>query len=267
LRRAVELSISSILLVGCAATPLKVARPAAESASETPRFFSPPISIVKTEDAIVRLVVPSMTCTGALVAEDIVLTAHHCVVERGDGGSFLPTTLAPGDIQIELGGNHLAWGSVRARTVVVPPCGEAGGGGDVAFVVLTRKLVGMPTMKPRLDEVPRAGELYRNAGFGRCATSAGGITLRMRDAGPVRTVGPLTFGLEASVCPGDSGAPVITKSGEIVGIVSLSAMDNDESTSAPSIMARVDRFREGFAAARAIADGASAAELPPLVCE
>lgn len=252
---------------GCA-RGLTVARPAAERAEESPRFFSPPISIMKREDAIVRIVAPSMTCTGALVAEDVVLTAHHCVVERGEGGSYLSTPLEASSIQVELGGEHLAWGAVRARAVVVPPCGEAGGGGDIALLVLSRKLLGAPTLRARLDDPPRAGEQYTNTGFGRCGTSSGGITRRLRVSGPVKTVGPLTFGLDASVCPGDSGAPVLSRdNGEIVGVVSLSAMDQDESTSAPSIMARIDRFRSAFAAARMIGDGASAAEVPPLSCE
>jgi len=251
---------------GCANT-LSVARPAAEVAEDGPRFFSPPISIVKREDAIVRIVAPTMTCTGALIAEDVVLTAHHCVVERGENGAFLGTSLDASQLQIELGGEHLAWGAVRARAVVTPPCGEAGGGGDIALLVLTRKLIGVPTLRPRLDDPPRTGEMYTNTGFGRCSTSSGGITRRMRPSGPVRTVGPMTFGLEASVCPGDSGAPVLTQNGEIAGVVSLSAMDQDERTAAPSIMARIDHFRASFGAARMIADGASPAELPPLTCE
>src|SRR5580700_5494969 len=36
---------------------------------------------VKSEDAIVR-VVGKVTCTGTLIAEDLVLTAHHCVAAR-----------------------------------------------------------------------------------------------------------------------------------------------------------------------------------------
>jgi secreted trypsin-like serine protease len=74
--------------------------------------------------------------------------------------------------------------------------------------------------------------------------------------------------LDASVCPGDSGGPVVVRgTHEVVGVVSLSAMDGDDRTRAPSIMARVDTFRRVFAQGRLIADGMSPAELPPLDCQ
>jgi hypothetical protein len=73
--------------------------------------------------------------------------------------------------------------------------------------------------------------------------------------------------MSASICPGDSGGPVFARgSHEIVGVVSLSAMDGDEHTRNASIMARVDSFRPLFGLARQIADGVSATELPPLSC-
>ena len=48
--------------------------------------------------------------------------------------------------------------------------------------------------------------------------------------------------------------------------VSLSAMDGDPRTRSPSVVARVDSYRAVFSNARLIADGADAAELPPLAC-
>jgi S1-C subfamily serine protease len=71
----------------------------------------------------------------------------------------------------------------------------------------------------------------------------------------------------ASICPGDSGAPLIASSSEIVGIVSLSAMDSDERTKSLSVFVRLDAYREVFRTARAIADGAEPSELPPLECK
>jgi len=265
------------LASGCALKPTSKApiRPAAQQGDpgvdgEGPqsRFFSPPFALATAEDAVVRIVGPSGTCTGTVIEDDLVLTAHHCVVERTKGGGFSSTLVDAGKLRIELGGDYLAWGEVKPRAIVAPPCGERGGGGDIAVLVLSRKLVGLPTMTPRLDKAPRIGEVIDPVGFGRCSTSSGGILRRSREGGSIRAMSGETMMLEASVCPGDSGGPVIVRgSHEVVGVVSLSAMDHDERTKAPSVMARVDAYRSVFANARMIADGASPSELPPLSCE
>jgi V8-like Glu-specific endopeptidase len=228
--------------------------------------FDPPIALVTAEDAIVRVVLPGSTCTGTLIDDDLVLTAHHCVVERLANGGFSPTLVDARSIQVELGGDYLAWGRVSAKAVVAPPCGAAGGGGDLAIVVLTRKLVGVPTLPVRLANAPKIGEELDVVGFGRCATSMG-IRRMKRSGSAVRALTYETIHLAAAVCPGDSGGPVVTRgSGEVVGVVSLSAMDGDESTRAPSVMARLDAYRAVFAQARMVADGAAPNELPPLAC-
>lgn len=148
--------------------------------------------------------------------------------------------------------------------MVTPPCGEAGGAGDLAVLVLSRKLVGLSTMTPRLDAPPRVGEEVQPVGFGRCALSPDGIRRKERTGGAVRALSPETMHLDAAICPGDSGGPVFAKgSREIVGVISLSAMDHDERTVGPSVMARVDAFRLVFAHAHMTADGLAPNELPP----
>jgi hypothetical protein len=245
-------------------------RPAAhldDESSINPRFFQPPIALAVAEDAIVRIVGPSTTCSGTLVDEDLVLTAHHCVVALDDHGRFTPKTLAPTDMRVELGGDYLPWGNVTVKAVVAPPCGERGGRGDLAIVVLSHKLIGITPYTARLDAPPRTGEMLDPAGFGRCSLSPDGIHRTIRNGGEIAGVASGVIQMTASVCPGDSGGPVFSRgSHEIVGVVSLSAMDADEHTRAASVMARVDTFRPLFGHARQIADGVSASELPPLSC-
>jgi hypothetical protein len=240
----------------------------AEAADEVALLDGVHFSVAEPADAIVRVVGPKMTCTGTLVADDRVLTAHHCVVERGEHGEFLPKLVEPSVVEIELGGDYLPWGTVGVRAIVAPPCGEAGGRGDVALLVLERKLVGMTPFPVRLEQPPVRGERLDPMGFGRCAASPAGIRRRSRDGGLLDTLHSGTFEMSASVCPGDSGGPVLARTtNAVVGVVSLSAMDSDESTSALSVMARIDAFRSMFVYARAISDGADPADLPPLSCD
>jgi hypothetical protein len=244
-------------------------RPAASAhhLSQAPVLFSPPLALASAEDSVVRVVGREVSCSGTLVDDDLVLTAHHCVVKRGARGEFLREAVSPADLQIELGGDYLAWGTVRARAIVAPPCGSGGGAGDLAILVLERKLVGMSTMVPRLDAPPRMGEPVEPIGFGRCALSPNGIRRADRAGGDVVATTQETFVLQASICPGDSGGPVVSRgSHEVVGVVSQSAMDGDERTRNMTVLARIDVYRRVFATARLVADGADPSELPPLGC-
>lgn len=264
---------------GCAESSAKpalsaAATPAAKQAlEERPFVFQPAIAITSQEeaadDAIVR-VLSDVTCTGTLIAEDLVLTAHHCVAERDAEGHPTGRDLEPSAIEIELGGDYLSWGEVKVRAVVSPECGYRSGHGDIAILVLRRKLIGVATLNPRLDKSPesagvgRVGEGITPVGFGRCPMSNDAIHRVRRLGGAVERLGSADFLADASICPGDSGGPALSnKTGEVIGVISSSMMDSDEATTAPSFFTRLDIWRPLFAAAQAIADGASSAELPP----
>jgi len=269
-----------VLTAGCALpgarSKMPTIRPAAQAQDDSHLLFAPPMTLLEGDDVIVRVVGPQMNCSGTLVEDDLVLTAHHCIVQRGPHGEFKKEALPAKAIGVELGGDYLPWGSVGVKAIVAPPCGEAGGAGDLAVLVLTRKLAGMMTKNPlkapppkaRLDHPPEIGEELSPAGFGRCALSDDGIRRKVRPGGHVRALTGETIELSASICPGDSGGPVLSRrTNEVVGVISLSAMDGDESTRNLSVMARIDSYRKVFGHARAIADGASLAELPPLECQ
>jgi Trypsin len=248
-------------------TPKLAVRPSSEQQVAEVRVLERPFALAVSEDAIVRVVGPTMTCTGTVIDDDLILTAHHCLVERGPHGEFSKRLVDSAGLRVELGGDYFAWGEVGVRHIVAPPCGESGGAGDVSVLVLKRKLIGLSTMEPRLEAPPRIGEEAYPVGFGRCALSGDAIRRKSRDGGTVRALSAETLHMEASVCPGDSGGPVFAKgSREIIGVVSLSAMDHDEKTRGPSVMARIDSYRLVFAHARMVADGVAPNELPPLEC-
>jgi V8-like Glu-specific endopeptidase len=269
--RAAVLALLGLLGLGPGCVRRASAPPAVPAANlhevPEPRFFPPPFALAVAEDAVVRIVGPQMTCTGALIDDDLVLTAHHCVVQRGDKGEFTNESVSLASVHVELGGDYLAWGDVGVSAIVAPPCGEAGGAGDLAVLVLKHKLVGLATLTLRLEGAPRVGEEVDLIGFGRCAMSSDGIHRQTRSGWTVMATTGETIHARASVCPGDSGGPVVARgSKDVVGVVSMSVMDGDERTPGPTVMARIDAYRSVFAHARLIADGTPSSELPPLSC-
>jgi hypothetical protein len=215
---------------------------------------------------VVRVLAGEVVCSGTLIEQDRVLTAHHCVAARGADGKPSGGHVAPEQIRIELGGDYLPWGEVGVRHVVTPPCGLAAGKGDVAVLVLERPLGGAASLPPELTRPPKVGETVTPLGFGRCALSRDGIRRRQRAGGPVERLESGRFKLNAAICPGDSGGPVISDSGELLGIISASVMDSQEETRGASEFTRVDRWRAVFSNAKLIAEGTNPAEIPPVDC-
>jgi len=269
------LGVAGVASTACARFPFvhsassgPAVRPASRAAQDDLDLLTtPPAGLASPDDAVVRVVGPQMTCSGTLIDEDLVLTAHHCVVERDPRGSFTSKLVAASAVQVELGGDFLPWGNVGLRAILAPSCGEAGGKGDIAVLVLERKLVGMATIGVT-DAAPHAGQGVYPQGFGRCALSDEGIRRREREGGTIMAVNAGTFEAQASICPGDSGGPVLdVRTHEVVGVVSLSAMDHDETTRARSVFARVDQAPKLVAYARLVADGADPADMPDLSCD
>jgi hypothetical protein len=263
-------------LPGCAQLPLlgkvfgkveaPTPRPASAQAPTLPPSLVLPFVISNRDDYVVRLVIGSVTCSGALIDDDRVLTAHHCVSERSPQGEMLQRDVAPEEIRIELGGEALPWGEAAVRAIIAPTCGHAAGDGDIAILVLDRPLIGMETRPARIDSAPLIKEAIEPIGFGRCVLSSDALHRRKRPVADIDTISDARFRANASICPGDSGGPVMSDSGEVLGVISAAVMDGDERTVGRAEFTRLDRFRALFARAEAVSKGQSLAELPPVDC-
>lgn len=261
-----------LALSGCARLPFlskpqaPTPQPASAKAPNLPPSLSLPFVLSSRDDYVVRLVIGSVTCSGALIENDRVLTAHHCVSARSQQNEMLARHVKPEDIRIELGGEALPWGEATVRAIVTPTCGHAAGDGDVAILVLDRPLIGMETREARIDRGPVLKETIEPIGFGRCALSTDALHRRKRPIASIDTISDARFRANASICPGDSGGPVMSDQGEVLGVISAAVMDADEATLGRAEFTRLDRFRALFARADAVAQGVSLAELPPVDC-
>jgi hypothetical protein len=262
----------ALALSGCARLPFfgkleaPSPRPASAPAPTLPPSLELPFVLSNRDDYVVRLVIGSVTCSGALIDDDRVLTAHHCVSARSRQGEMLPRDVAPEDVRVELGGEDLPWGEAAVRAIIAPTCGHAAGDGDIAILVLDRPLIGMETRPARIDSAPSLKESIEPIGFGRCTLSTDALHRRKRPIANIDTISDARFRANASICPGDSGGPVMSDSGEVLGVISAAVMDADERTAGRAEFTRLDRFRALFARAAAVSKGQSLAELPPVDC-
>jgi len=245
------------------APPLKAA--ATRQQEHRPWSLSPPIGVALPDEAVVHVVSKGVGCSGTLITNSLVLTAHHCIVERSPEGEILEKDLPASALEVELGGDYLPWATVKVRALLAPACGYGGGHGDIAILVLSRRLVGLSMMPARLARAPRVGEMIEPVGFGRCPMSTDGIHRIRREGGPIERMDSGLLYASTSICPGDSGGPARSQStGEVVAVVSAGVMDDDDQTRDPTNFTRLDAWRALFENAQLILDGSSPSEVPPV---
>jgi len=272
---AIHGAILGSLMWGCVSFPLLSNRPtpaptvpaAAQHARHRQPLGKSTLALGIDDDYVVRIVAPATTCSGTLIAEDHVLTAHHSDSVRDGKGRMLPADLEPTRLTVELGTGHFPWAEVSVRAIVSPGCGYAAGVGDLAILVLPKRLRGVRYVPPALDREPQNGDEVSHIGFGRCALSEDGIYLKHRAAGRVDLVTKTGFRVNAPLCPGDSGGPVMLHASRVlIGVVSAGAMDGNEASPDRVEFARLDQFRGLFANATRVAAGTPMSELPPIDC-
>lgn len=210
-----------------------------------------------TEDHVVQIVgrlsdISSVTCSGTLIAPNVVVTALHCVTYRDDpngtfnckpDGSIEPIDPNGGILGLPVAGEDVSIYTGQAGTELAAVGVKVFGSGatqicrgDLAAVVIDTDLPGSyPAL--RFSRPVTKGEDFISIGYGQTedgfAMGRHRRDIRVLDVGDVGSTpgtGPTppdTFVVGAGPCHGDSGGPAISQeTGAITGVYSLTLSPN-----------------------------------------
>ncbi len=207
---------------------------------------------------VVAIENPVESCSGFVIAPDLVLTARHCVgplvnetspcVATNGGTIVTPgAPYAPSTIQVYVNQNLLKDpGAAHAVAEVILPADVVGlCGNDVALLRLGEALDPSVAIGLRLDGPPVAGEPVTAVGYGLSmpGVDATGGVRRSVDGVTVSKLGPVLpryvdgeWTISQGPCAGDSGSPALDAGGVAIGVMSRGS----KATCVDMIYQRVD---------------------------
>ncbi|MFO0678860.1 MAG: trypsin-like serine protease [Polyangiaceae bacterium] len=232
-RLAASATVVGAMLAGCSAAE---SPDLAASSSENVAPIIRGATSSADQDAVVLLSITNGNgqvvagCTATLIAPNLVITARHCVSATDDNGN-VTRDYAAGQLYVTTGVNAGASNppAVTARgTQVFRDTATSINGNDVSLILLDQKIPGAKIAPIRLDAPAVAGEMVTAIGWGYTESGQSPDQRRQRPNVPVQSVG-LTQGagsaatelvIGEAACSGDSGGPILSAKGAVLGIAS-----------------------------------------------
>jgi hypothetical protein len=214
----------------------------------------------KEERALVHLHTPEGgVCSGVVLGPRIVATTQRCLRGEPTGAAAVPASRA---YVIEVASSTLTWTTRKAQVALLPACDASEL--DVGILVLAEPV---PWVEPlRVIAAPTAGARVRALGFGRC--SGDKALLRIARAASVRSRAAEAVVIDAPLCRGDTGGPVVDgDGGDVIGLISHRD-DPEGSPLRTTTITRLDTTpaRALLEQARALAAGGDPAKVKPVTC-